>query len=92
LNTLLADELTAVSQYMVYSEMYNNWGCARLHKAVANYNAVIQQAGELGDHVTRDMLTSTLKDEEGYIDWLEAQKDQINQMGIQFYLSLQVKE
>jgi bacterioferritin len=92
LNTLLADELTAVSQYMVYSEMYNNWGCAHLHKVVANYNAVIRQAGELGDHVTRDMLTSTLKDEEGYIDWLEAQKDQINHMGIQFYLSLQVKE
>ena len=34
LNFLLADELTAVSQYMVHSEMCNNWGYARLHKAV----------------------------------------------------------
>lgn len=60
--------------------------------AVANYNVAIAQAGELLDHGTRDMLTSILKEEEGHIDWLEAQKDQISQMGIQIYLSLQVKE
>ena len=146
MNALLADELTAVSQYMVHSEMCDDWGYARLHKAVegrakdemrhaemligrilflegkstvskinpmhigntvedqlnsdheseagavANYNAEIAQAGELGDHGTRDMLTSILKEEEAHIDWLEAQKDQIAQMGIQIYLSLQVKE
>ena len=146
LNELLADELTAVSQYMVHSEMCDNWGYARLHKvvearavdemkhaekligrilflegkasvsklnpmhignsvedqlahdheaeagAVANYNAAIQQVGDLGDHGTRDLLTAILKDEEAHIDWLEAQKDQIAQMGIQLYLSLQVKE
>src|SRR5512137_2420672 len=33
LNALLADELTAVSQYMVHSEMCANWGYERLHKA-----------------------------------------------------------
>jgi bacterioferritin len=146
LNALLADELTAISQYMVHSEMCDNWGYARLHKgvearavdemkhsemligrilfldgksivskinpihigniveeqlnndlesetvAVANYNAAIQQAGELADNGTRDLLISILKDEEAHIDWLEAQKDQIAQMGIQIYLSLQVKE
>ena len=146
LNALLADELTAVSQYMVHSEMCDDWGYARLHKAiegrakdemrhaemligrilflegkstvskinpmhigntvedqlnsdheseagaVANYNAAIPQAGELGDNGTRDMLASIFKDEEGHIDWLEAQKDQVAQMGIQLYLSLQVKE
>lgn len=32
LNLLLADELTAVNQYMVHSEMCNNWGYAKLHK------------------------------------------------------------
>jgi bacterioferritin len=32
LNALLADELTAVSQYMVHSEMCANWGYAKLHK------------------------------------------------------------
>ena len=34
LNQLLADELTAISQYMVHSEMCDNWGLEKLHKAV----------------------------------------------------------
>ena len=34
LNDLLADELTAISQYMVHSEMCANWGYERLHQAV----------------------------------------------------------
>ncbi|MEN6320085.1 MAG: bacterioferritin [Syntrophaceae bacterium] len=32
LNSLLADELTAINQYMVHSEMANNWGYEKLHK------------------------------------------------------------
>ncbi len=31
LNSLLADELTAISQYMVHSGMCENWGYAKLH-------------------------------------------------------------
>ena len=34
LNELLADELTAISQYMVHSEMCDNWGYGKLHKAI----------------------------------------------------------
>ena len=34
INFLLADELTAVSQYMVHSEMCANWGYGQLHEAV----------------------------------------------------------
>lgn len=34
LNELLADELTAISQYMVHSEMCDNWGYEKLHKAI----------------------------------------------------------
>jgi len=34
LNDLLADELTAISQYMVHSEMCDNWGYDKLHKAI----------------------------------------------------------
>ena len=30
LNDLLADELTAIDQYMVHSEMFDNWGYAKL--------------------------------------------------------------
>lgn len=34
LNDLLADELTAINQYMVHSEMCNNWGYDRLHERI----------------------------------------------------------
>ena len=34
LNALLSDELTAISQYMVHSEMCANWRLEKLHKAV----------------------------------------------------------
>jgi bacterioferritin len=34
LNDLLADELTAISQYMVHSEMCDTWGYGKLHKAI----------------------------------------------------------
>ncbi len=34
LNSLLADELTAVNQYMVHSEMCDNWGYEKLHKTI----------------------------------------------------------
>ena len=34
LNQLLSDELTAINQYMVHSEMCANWGYGRLHEAI----------------------------------------------------------
>jgi bacterioferritin len=34
LNSLLADELTAINQYMVHSEMCENWGYSKLHMAI----------------------------------------------------------
>jgi bacterioferritin len=34
LNDFLADELTAISQLMVHSEMCANWGYEKLHKAI----------------------------------------------------------
>ena len=34
LNSLLADELTAINQYMVHSEMCENWGYGKLHMAI----------------------------------------------------------
>ena len=146
LNELLADELTAISQYMVHSEMCDDWGYHRLHDqvekraidemkhaekligrilflegtpivsklkamhigadvekqlkndwkaeegAVKAYNEGIQLAVELGDNGSRELLESILKDEENHIDWLEAQADQVQQMGIQNYLAEQIKE
>jgi bacterioferritin len=34
MNDLLADELTAINQYMVHSEMCSNWGYEKLHKKI----------------------------------------------------------
>jgi bacterioferritin len=34
LNQLLAEELTAINQYMVHSEMCENWGYSKLHGAI----------------------------------------------------------
>jgi bacterioferritin len=144
LNALLADELTAISQYMVHSEMCANWGYERLHEAVEKraidemkhaekliarilfleglpivsklhdmhigpaveaqikndwtaedgaikaYNEGIRLAVGLGDNGTRALLESILADEEDHIDWLEAQLDQIQQVGIQNYLGEQI--
>jgi bacterioferritin len=144
LNELLAEELTAINQYMVHSEMCENWSYEKLHKAdrarsfkemvhaeelierilylegrpiVSNlktirigaeveaqhkndlalevsaikmYNDAIKLAVEVGDNGTRELLTSILKDEEDHLDELEAQLDQIQQIGIQNYLAQQI--
>ncbi|HWI41783.1 MAG TPA: bacterioferritin [Verrucomicrobiae bacterium] len=34
LNERLAEELTAINQYMVHAEMCENWGYGKLHKAI----------------------------------------------------------
>jgi bacterioferritin len=47
-------------------------------------------AVDLGDNGTRELLEAILKDEEDHLDWLEAQLDQIAQLGIQAYLAEQL--
>jgi bacterioferritin len=59
--------------------------------AVKAYNAAIEQANGAGDRGTGDMLKVILLDEEAHIDWLEAQLDQIKQMGLATYLSSQME-
>ncbi len=58
--------------------------------AIKSYNDGIKIAREALDNGTEEILESILKDEEGHIDWLEAQLDQIKQMGIQNYLVEQI--
>ena len=41
---------------------------------------------EVGDNGRRELLEEMLEEEEAHIDWLEAQLDQIKQMGVQLYL------
>jgi bacterioferritin len=72
----------------VEAQIKNDW--AAEDGAVKAYNEGIRLAVEVGDNGTRELLESILKDEEAHIDWLEAQLDQIKQMGIQNYLVEQV--
>jgi bacterioferritin len=58
--------------------------------AIKGYNESIKLAVELGDNGTREILESILREEEDHIDLLEAQLDQINQMGVQNYLVEQI--
>jgi bacterioferritin len=144
LNGLLADELAAISQYMVHAEMDENWGYEKLNKmiraraitemkhaekliervlflegipivdklsaihigadvpkqfnndlaaevgAIRSYNAAIKLAQEVADNATKEVLDSILKDEDGHVDEIETQQDQIKQMGLPQYLSRQV--
>jgi bacterioferritin len=144
LNALLADELTAISQYIVHGEMCENWGYGKLHEhfqtraidemkhaemhiarilflegrpvvnklnemhigaevpkmfandrgaeagAIKAYNQAIATCVEVGDNATREMLEGILKDEDRHIDAIEEHLDQIEQMGIQNFLSVQV--
>jgi len=62
----------------------NDWKAEET--AIRDYNGDIQLAVQLGDNGTRELLESILVDEENHIDWIEAQIDQIKQMGIQNYL------
>jgi bacterioferritin len=61
-------------------------------EAVLSYNDGIRLCVELADNGSRELLESILKDEEKHLDELEAQLDQIKQMGIQLYLAEQIKK
>ena len=60
--------------------------------AVAMYNEAVKIARDEGDNASRELFERLLKDEEGHVDWLEAQVHQIKEMGYERYLSQQVKE
>jgi bacterioferritin len=55
------------------------------------YNETIRLAVEVQDNGTKEILEAILKDEEGHIDELEAQLDQIKQVGLQMYLAEQIR-
>jgi bacterioferritin len=142
LNKALRDELTAINQYFLHSEMAENWGYVRYSKlikkqsidemrhaeslmerilfldgtpsmepltlsigqsvkemiesdlklelgAVTAYNEAIRISVEHKDNGSRDLFVRLLKDEEGHVDWLEAQIHQIKEIGYERYLITQ---
>ena len=58
--------------------------------AIRGYNESIRIAVELGDNGTRELLQEILLQEESHIDEIEAQLDQLSQLGVQNYLSEQL--
>ena len=60
--------------------------------AVKNYNAAIQVAVAEKDNGSRDLFVMLLKDEEGQVDWLEAQMHLIKELGYERYLTMQMGE
>lgn len=61
------------------------------YDAVRRLNKGIETCVKKGDNGSREVLVAILKDEERHIDWIEAQRRQIKDMGIENYLSTVVK-
>jgi bacterioferritin len=62
------------------------------HGAVASYNNSIRICVENGDNGSRDLFVKLLRDEEGHVDWLEAQVHQIQEIGYERYLITQTEK
>ena len=60
--------------------------------AVARLNPGTELCRTKGDNGSRLLLERILKDEEEHVDWLEAQLQQIQDVGLQNYLSQQMDE
>jgi len=61
------------------------------YEAVKRLNDAIETCRAGGDNGTRDMLERMLHEEEAHVDWLETQQETIKQIGIERYLSEQLK-
>ena len=61
-------------------------------EAIPKLNEFVARARELGDNGSAELFMQILTEEEEHLDWIEAQLDQIAQMGVQNYLVNQVKK
>ena len=59
--------------------------------AIKFLNDSIETVRSLGDHGTFELMVDILTSEEEHADWLEAQHELIAQVGLQNYLSQQIK-
>jgi bacterioferritin len=60
--------------------------------AVARLNKGVELCRSRDDNGSRALLERILKDEEEHVDWLEAQLQQIEDMGVQNYLAQQTED
>lgn len=61
-------------------------------ESVKLLNEAVAHCARIGDNTTRHKLEDILKDSEKHIDWLETQFDTIKQVGIENYLSQQIRK
>ena len=61
-------------------------------EALPRLNEGIETCRELGDNNSRHLLEEILEDEEEHVDWLEAQLQQIEDMGLPNYLAQHIEE
>ena len=61
-------------------------------EAVERLNRTIALARDRSDNGTRELLESTLKDEEESVDWLEAQLHIVDEIGAEAYLAEQIHD
>jgi len=61
------------------------------YEAVKRLNAGVEACRTAGDNGTRDLLERLLHEEEAHVDWLETQQETIKQIGLERYLSEQLK-
>ena len=61
-------------------------------EAIARLNKAVALCRERGDNGTREMLEDILKGEEESADWLESQLHLVDQVGVENYLSEQIRE
>jgi len=59
--------------------------------AVKEYNAAVKICSEANDDGSRSLFEGMIKDEERHADFLEAQLHSIKEMGIELYLSQQLR-
>ena len=85
----IVSQLSPIHVGAVVADQLHNDAQAE-YGAVAAYNEAIRLAVEVGDNNTRGLLESILHDEEDHIDWIEAQLDQIQQVGLANYLAQQI--
>lgn len=60
--------------------------------ALAVLRPGVQLCLEAADHASRELLEHIIEDEEHHVDWIEAQKHKIEEVGYQAYLAQQIYE
>ncbi len=59
--------------------------------AVKEYNAAVKICREAGDDGSRSLFESMIKDEERHVDFLEGELHSVKEIGIELYLSQQLR-